>query len=92
MAKGRKPRALRFNVYRSRDAEPPRTPTGELLLEVFSDHDLLAWRAQGEDIQKYHYLWYYELEASARAYRRKYWRRSAQYPASRLTSRVGDVQ
>lgn len=63
MAKGRKPRSLRLNIYRSRGAEPPRTPTGELLLEIFSDHDLLAWRAQGEDIQKYHYLWYYELES-----------------------------
>jgi len=63
VAKGRKPRSLRFNVYRSRGAEPPRTPTGELLLEYFSDHELLAWRARGEDIQKYHYLWYFELES-----------------------------
>ena len=63
MAKGRKPRNLRLNVYRSRGTEPARTPAGELLLEYFSDHELLAWRARGEDIQRYHYLWYFELES-----------------------------
>jgi hypothetical protein len=37
-------------------------PSGELLLEYFSDQDLIAWRTRGADIQKYHYLWYFELE------------------------------
>ena len=63
MAKGRKPRSLRLNVYRSRGPEPPRLPSGELLLEYFSDHQLVAWRTRGEKIQKYHYLWYFELES-----------------------------
>ncbi len=61
MAKRRKHRHLRLNVYRGR--VPPSVPPGELLLEYFSDHELIAWRAKSQDVQAYHYLWFFELEA-----------------------------
>ena len=37
------------------------------MLEYFSDADALAWRAKSEDVQRYHYLWYFELEAQRAA-------------------------
>jgi len=35
-------------------------------LEYFSDNQLLGWRARGEDVQKYDYPWYFELESQLR--------------------------
>lgn len=67
MSKRRKPRQLRFNVYRGSGGEPPSVPSGELLLEYFSDDQVLAWRAKSADVQHYHYLWYFELEAQRAA-------------------------
>ena len=61
MPKRRKLRQFRFKVYRGR--EPPTVPPGELLLEYFTDEQALGWRAKSEDIQNYHYLWWFELEA-----------------------------
>jgi hypothetical protein len=57
--KRRKP--PQFKIYRGREA--PTIPTGELLLEYFTDQEALGWRAKSEDVQKYHYLWWFELEA-----------------------------
>jgi len=61
--KPRKRRPLRFSICRSSGGTPLRLPPGELLLEYFSDADALAWRAKSEDVQRYHYLWNFELEA-----------------------------
>jgi hypothetical protein len=33
-----------------------------LLVEYFSDQQLIGWRARAKDLQAYHYLWFYELE------------------------------
>ena len=60
MVKRRNDRQLRLNVYRGPDW--PELKPGELLLEYFSDRQLAHWRARGEDLQNYHYLWFYELE------------------------------
>jgi hypothetical protein len=49
--KPRKPRQLRLNVYRGSGGEPPKLRSGELLLEYFSDHEVLAWRAKSKDVQ-----------------------------------------
>jgi hypothetical protein len=51
---------LRYNVYRGPGW--PEIKPGDLLLEYFSDHQLAHWRARAEDLQNYHYLWFYELE------------------------------
>jgi hypothetical protein len=59
--KRRKPRQLRIKIYRGR--EPPTIPPGELLLEYFTDEEVLGWRAKSEDVQSHHYLWWFELEA-----------------------------
>jgi hypothetical protein len=67
VSKRRKPRQLRLNIYRGSGGRPPAVPAGELLLEYFSDQDVLAWRAKSEDVQNYHYLWYFELEAQRAA-------------------------
>jgi hypothetical protein len=69
--KPRKPRQLRLNVYRGSGGEPPKLPSGELLLEYFSDHEVLAWRAKSKDVQQYHYLWYFELEAQRAAHQQQ---------------------
>jgi hypothetical protein len=53
-------RQLRYNVYRGPGW--PDIKPGELLLEYFSDHQLAHWRAQADDLQNYHYLWFYDLE------------------------------
>jgi hypothetical protein len=58
--KRRKPRQLRFKVYRGAS---PSVPSGELLLEYFTDEEALGWRAKSADVQNYHYLWWFELEA-----------------------------
>ena len=63
MPRSRKPRRLRFNVYRGTRGQLPTLPPGELLLEYFSDADIVAWYAHGENIQRYHYLWWFELES-----------------------------
>lgn len=60
MARRRGDRQLRYNVYRG-PAWPEPKP-GELLLEYFSDHQLAYWHARAQDLQDYHYLWFYELE------------------------------
>jgi hypothetical protein len=59
----RKPRRLKFHVYRGPAGQLPTVPPGELLLEYFSDEEIVAWHAQGENIQRYHYLWWFELES-----------------------------
>jgi hypothetical protein len=61
VGKRQPPRQLRLNVYRSRGGAT--VPPGELLVEYFSDRDLIAWRSRGKHIQDYHYLWYFELES-----------------------------
>jgi hypothetical protein len=63
--KRRKPRHPQFKVYRGR--EPPTIPAGELLLEYFTDAEALGWRAKSEDVQNYHYLWWFELEGQRAA-------------------------
>jgi len=60
VAKRRNGRQLRFNVYRGPGW--PEVKAGELLLEYFSDDQLIRWRARTQDLQGYHYLWFYELE------------------------------
>jgi hypothetical protein len=67
MTKRRKNRQLHLNVYGARVGAAPRLKAGDLLLEYFSDDQLLAWRAKGEYIQNYHYLWYFELESQRAA-------------------------
>jgi hypothetical protein len=69
--KRRKPRRLRLKVYRGIGGSPPMPPPGELLLEYFSDRDVLAWRAESQDVQQYHYLWYFELEAQRAAHQQQ---------------------
>ena len=66
MAKRRKNRRLLLNVYRLPSGKSPELGAGELLLEYFSDNQLLGWRARGEDVQKYDYPWYFELESQLR--------------------------
>jgi hypothetical protein len=58
--KRRTTRHPQFKVYRGR--ELPTIPAGELLLEYFTDEEALGWRAKSEDVQNYHYLWWFELE------------------------------
>ncbi len=53
-------RRLRHRVYRGASSLTP--PAGELVVEYFSDRELIGWRAHAEDIQAYHYLWFFELE------------------------------
>ncbi|MGO9946933.1 MAG: hypothetical protein ACLPWG_08815 [Steroidobacteraceae bacterium] len=60
MPKRRKTRHPQFKVYRGAS---PAIPSGELLLEYFTDEEALGWRAQSADVQNYHYLWWFELEA-----------------------------
>ena len=67
MTKRSKPRHLRHRAYRGPASIAARVPPGELVLEFFTDQQLLQWRAQGKDYQSYHYLWYYELEAQRAA-------------------------
>lgn len=67
MTKRRKNRRLLLSVYRLPAGKSPRLRAGELLVEYFSDSQILGWRARGEDIQKYHYLWYFELESQRAA-------------------------
>jgi hypothetical protein len=67
--KRRKTRHPQFKVYRGR--EPPTIPTGELLLEYFTDEEALGWRAKSEDVQRYHYLWWFELEGQRAAHQPK---------------------
>ena len=67
MTKRSKLRRLRHRVYRGPASAAARVPPGELLLEFFTDQQLLQWRARGKDYQSYHYLWYYELEAQRAA-------------------------
>jgi hypothetical protein len=71
VTKRRKPRQLRLKVYRGSGGQPPKLPSAELLLEYFSDHDVLAWRAKSKDVQQYHYLWYFELEAQRAAHQQQ---------------------
>jgi RES domain len=56
-------RRLRFNVYRGVQGSWPTIGPGELLLEYFSDNELVGWRSRGKDLQDYHYLWFFELES-----------------------------
>jgi hypothetical protein len=58
-------RQLRLKVYRG--PEPPSLAPGDLLLEYFSDTEIIAWKARAEDLQQYHYLWFYELEGQRAA-------------------------
>ncbi len=60
-------RRLRLKVYRSSEGSWPTIGPGELLLEYFSDRDLLAWRSRAKDLQDYHYLWFFELESQRAA-------------------------
>ena len=69
MPKRRKTRHPQFKVYRGR--EPPAIPAGELLIEYFTDEDALGWRAKSEDVQNYHYLWWFELEGQRAAHQPK---------------------
>lgn len=69
MPKRRKTRHPQFKVYRGR--EPPTIPSGELLLEYFTDEEALGWRAKSEDVQRYHYLWWFELEGQRAAHQPK---------------------
>ncbi len=63
MTKRRKPRRLLHKVYRGPAGASPGLAPGELLLEHFSDEQLLTWRSKSRNTQTYHYLWYFELEA-----------------------------
>lgn len=45
----------------------PAIGAGELLLEYFSDAQLIHWRNRAKDIQHYHYLWFFELESQRAA-------------------------
>jgi hypothetical protein len=63
--KRRKFRRLRLKIYRG--TELPALSSGELLLEYFTDQQALAWRAKSRDIERYHYLWWFELEAQRAA-------------------------
>jgi RES domain len=67
LTKRSKPRQLRHRVYRGTAGDLPSVLPGELLVEHFSDHELLAWRAKGKNFQSYHYLWYFELEGQRAA-------------------------
>jgi hypothetical protein len=69
VSKRRKTRHPQFKVYRGRDS--PAIPPGELLLEYFTDEEALGWRAKSEDVQKYHYLWWFELEGQRAAHQSK---------------------
>ena len=57
MVKPRKDRRLRHRVYRGPSGCWPEIPVGELLLEYFSDEQLMGWRALAKELQDYHYLW-----------------------------------
>lgn len=66
MAKPRgkkKNQRLRLRVYRSPLGAWPSIGPGELLLEYFSDKELIGWRSRAKDLQDYHYLWFFELES-----------------------------
>lgn len=60
--KPRRDRRLRHRVYRGPSGFAPATGAGELIVEYFTDRQLIAWRARAGDIQDYHYLWFFELE------------------------------
>ena len=62
MVKQRKNRRLRHRIYRGPGDVWPAIGAGELLLEYFSDTQLIGWLARAQDIQNYHYLWFFELE------------------------------
>src|SRR5262245_38985708 len=64
-------RRLRHRVYRGPTSAWPAIRAGELLLEYFSDSQLIGWRARAQDIQKYHYLWFFELERQRAENRKK---------------------
>jgi hypothetical protein len=72
--KRRKTRHPQFKVYRGR--ESPTIPAGELLLEYFTDEEALGWRAKSEDVQNYHYLWWFELEGQRAALHSRSWSNS----------------
>lgn len=59
----RRKRQLRLRVYSSELGSMPAIRAGDLLLEYFSDDQLIYWRSRGKDIQDYHYLWFFELES-----------------------------
>jgi hypothetical protein len=59
----KKNQRLRLRVYRGPLGAWPSIGAGELLLEYFSDKDLIGWRSRAKDLQDYHYLWFFELES-----------------------------
>jgi hypothetical protein len=67
VAKPRKNRRLRYRIYRGPSGAWPQIGAGELLLEYFSDEQLMGWHALSKDIQDYHYLWFFELEGQRAA-------------------------
>lgn len=67
MTKRNKPRRLLHRLYRGLGGSLPAPPPGALLVEYFSDEQLLTWRTRSKEFQHYHYLWYFELEAQRAA-------------------------
>ena len=63
MRKPRRGRRLLHRVYRVTTGAWPAIGAGELLLEYFSDEELMGWRALAKELQDYHYLWFFELES-----------------------------
>jgi hypothetical protein len=68
VAKRPRHRQLRYRIYRGPFEAWPSIAPGELLLEYFSDEELIGWRALAKQLQDYHYLWYFDLEGQRAAH------------------------